>query len=134
MLSTLNTGHEIGEVWEVDLTDSFSLDEYDPVNANLVDEGKCDIVTLVEINHVQGLHNEHFLFLPHLLHHCGILRIGSTLRTDYSFFLGEGLLENLLQGLDLSDCVLKLVLGMLQKESCVQVIRFHPLFEEGLET
>jgi len=75
MLSTLNTGHEIGEVWEVDLTDSFSLDEYDPVNANLVDEGKCDIVTLVEINHVQGLHNEHFLFLPHLLHHCGILRI-----------------------------------------------------------
>ena len=53
---------------------------------------------------------------------------------DDPFLLGEGLLEYLLQGLDLPDRVLKLVLGMLKEESRVQVIPFHSLSEEGLET
>lgn len=133
VLSTLNTGHEIGKVLEADLTYSFGLNEQDPVNTNLVDECKCDLVTLVEINHVQRLQNEHSLFLRHLLFHPWV--IAMTAVTDHDpFLLGEGLLEYLLQGLDLPDRVLKLVLGMLKKESRVQVIPFHSLSEEGLET
>jgi len=52
---------------------------------------------------------------------------------DFIFF-GEGLLEYLLQSLDLSNCMLKLVLGMFEKESRVEVISFHSLSEEDLKT
>jgi len=73
ILSSLDTAHEIDKVWEANLTNSISLNEQDPVNANLVDEGECDFVTLVEINHIQRLQNEHSLFLHHLLLHTGVL-------------------------------------------------------------
>ena len=133
LLPTLNTGHEIGKVLEANLTYSFSLNEQDPVNANLVDECKCDLVTLVEINHIQRLQNEQSLFLHHLLFQPRVI-VMIAVTDDDPFLLGEGLLEYLLQGLDLPDCMLKLVLGMLKKESRVEVIPFHSLSEEGLET
>lgn len=137
VLTTLNADHELLEVREANLSSSISLNEQNPVNADLIDEGKGDFVTLVEIDRIQGLEDKISLLTFQLDFHDGII-VDTALRIKSSLLLlrglGEGLFEYLLKILDLSDRVLELVLGVLEKEPRVKVVSLHSLSEERLET